>query len=143
MLVISIFSITHLLTTSKNGQDILRTLIVLKRRIVDRQTEWAIADAYPESPALGTFPAFSRTSAGITPRVRDVFREKTDYRIEFEQLLGGKVEDTRPRNIFSSSIPSSSIRQSPEKGTQNDEDGPNTEGIEFRRPTRSESPLPR
>lgn len=152
MLAISIFFSILLLTIFKHGQDILRTLIVLKRRIVDRQTEWAITDAYPESPALGTFPALSvsRTRADITPRVRDVFREKMDYRIEFEQLLGGKVEDTtaklRLRNISSSttsSVPSSLVRQFPEKGTQTDKDAPKTEGIEFTQPTRSGSPLPR
>lgn len=131
------------MTGFKYGQDILRTLIVLKRRIIDRQIEWALADAYLEFPALGTIPSLSSTSAGVTQRLETVFREKTDYRIEFEKLLGGKVEDTRPRNISLSPIPSSSVPQFPEKGTQNDEDGPKTEGIEFRRPTRSESHLPR
>jgi len=124
----------------------------MKRKIVDRQTKWAIADAYSKSRALGTFPVISvpRTSVGITPRVRDVFREKTDYQIEFEQLLGGKVEDTtaKLRQTDTSSslmtpITSSSVPQSPEKGSQNEEDVPKTKGIEFRQPTRSESPLPR
>lgn len=161
-----------LLTPFKDGQDILRMLIVLKRRIVEHQTQWAIGNAYPESPDAGTFPSeLSRTSAGagitlarlrdvfiflifsifhyarwanwpmssVTPPSRlsrDVFSEITDYRIEFEQLLGGNVEDVHS----SSPIPSSSSRQSLEKATQNDEDGPQTDGIEFRRPTRSKPP---
>ena len=130
------------MTTFKDGQDILRTLIVLKQRIIDRQIEWALANAYLESPALGTFPAsLSLTSAGITPHLRSVFREKMDYRIEFEKLLGGKVEDTsQSRNISSSPVPSSPVRRTPEKGTQNNENDPKTEGIEFRRP---EAPLAR
>jgi len=89
--------------TFKHGQDILRTLIVLKRGIINRQIEWAIAEVYPESTVIRSLSSLSRPAAGITPRLRDVFREKTDYRAEFEQLLGGKVETTapklRPRNI--------------------------------------------
>ncbi|KIM36392.1 hypothetical protein M413DRAFT_292628 [Hebeloma cylindrosporum] len=119
----------------QHGRDILRTLVVLKRRLVDLQTEWAIADAYPESPAVDSLPVLSSTNAGIQARLGHVFREKTDYRIEFEQLLEGKVEDTTPRlrpmNISSSEA-------------QTEGDVPKTEGIEFWQPsTRSESPLSR
>ena len=124
----------------------------MKRKIVDRQTKWAIADAYAKSRALGTFPVLSvpRTSVGITPRVRDVFREKTDYQIEFEQLLGGKVEDTTAKlrqtdtsSSLTTPVISPSVRRSFEKGTQNEGDAPKTEGIESRQLTRAESPFPR
>jgi hypothetical protein len=137
--------------TFKHGQDILRTLIVLKRGITDRQIEWATTDVYPESLLICSLASLSRPAAGITPPFRDVFREKTDYRAEFEQLLGGKVESTAPklrlRNISlprtsESPVPSSAGRQI-ETRTQSDENGPKMDGIKFKAPKRLMSHLPR
>ena len=133
----------------KHGQDILRTLIVLKRGIVDRQIEWASADAFSESSSIRPLSSISRPGAGITPRLRDVFREKTNYRAEFEQLLGGKVEGStmksRPRNISlsrMSPVPSSAVHQI-ENGTQSGENDRKREGIEFKSPKRFMCHLPR
>lgn len=52
-----------------------------------------------ESPTICSSPLPSRQATVIIPRLRDVFTQKMDYRTEFEQLLGGKVEnpDTTPK----------------------------------------------
>jgi len=127
---------------SKHGQDILVKLIALKARIVDRQNEWATKHTYPGSPAECSLRSFFRQDTGITLPVRDVFRKKIDYRTEFEQLLGGKVEDsetiveTRPWLISSPQTSPTYIPSPPAfpEMVQKDENGQKTEGIEFKTP---------
>ena len=131
----------------KDGQLILLKLIVLKGRIVDRQNEWAITDAYPESPTICSPPPSPRPGSVIIPRVRNIFTEKMDYRTEFEKLLGGKVEDLettpklRPWIISSPQtsptyIPPPAAVTETVHGMPSDESDKKTEGIEFKVPKR-------
>lgn len=100
--------------------------------------------AHSESPVICSFPSPSRQDTIIIPRLRDVFTQKMDYRTEFEQLLGGKVED--PPKLFPSVVSSPQLSFTytlplgthPETvhGTQSDGIGQKTEGIGFKVPER-------
>jgi len=100
--------------------------------------------AYSDSPAICSFPSPSRQDTIIIPRLRDIFTQKMDYRTEFEQLLGGKVED--PRKLLPSVVSSpqlspiytlpSGTHSETVHGTQSDGIGQKMEGIEFKVPER-------
>jgi hypothetical protein len=126
----------------KQGRAILLKLVVLKRKIIGHQDEnnsrifWMSRYMHPPS-------ILSRGRKSV----RDLFKWKKDYRTEFEQLLGGNIEDSDtpaespPWSVSSSQmspLPSSqaTVRQHSDmsQGMQIDENSQKVEGIEFKVP---------
>jgi len=126
---------------SKDGQIILLKLITLKQEVVDRhesqspkRISWITRYILP-----GYLLPLSTLSPGHND-VRVIFSGRADYRTEFEQLLGGKIEDNRATSHSGSTAPTLSLPdpQSPEavQGAQE------MEGIEPKVPERPVGNLP-